>query len=214
MRIKFNFFGVIALVAALAVTFNVATIVHAVETETDTTGVKTAVERSSALQKAKENQEARRAAVKEKIIAAKAAACERRKDSIEQRIDKILARAERQIAVFDKIADRTKQFADDKNRKPANYAELVAAVDAAETAAVNGLAELKGQETIDCSVDPKGDVGAFKSSLKSEIALLKTYKTSVKNLIVGVKSANGTTKSTEAKSKTSDDSTSKTETNE
>ena len=47
--------------------------------------------------------------------------------------------------------------------------------------------------------DPKGAVSSFKDALKSEIAALQAYRTSVKNLIVGVKSVQGNTTSTDSK---------------
>lgn len=165
--------------------------------------------RTDAQKRAKQEREARHAAAKEKSTAAKTAACEKRKAGIEARTAKVQLRAERQIAVFDKIAARVKAFAEEHDRKPANYEELVAAVETARAAAVEGAAEMEVTQAIDCAVNPKGDITAFKASLKKEIAALKAYKTSIKNLIVGVKSVQG--QESKLKNKTTDGSDTETD---
>lgn len=134
---------------------------------------------------AAEKREARLADAKLKV-------CEKREQKINNIMARTVDRATKQIAVFDKIATRTKDFYTSKGRTVANYDALVAAVDTAKQKAETDLATMKTTATFDCSsTDPKGSAAAFKTNLKLVIADLKAYKTAVKNLIVGVKSAQG-----------------------
>ena len=127
-----------------------------------------------------------------RLEAAKLKACENREARIEAIMARSITRAEKQLALFTTIAERVKAFYAEKGRVVANYDELVAAVDDAKAEAEANLETLKILE-FDCSAeDPKGDVEAFKLALKSINQDLKDYRTSVKNLIVGVKSAQST----------------------
>lgn len=119
--------------------------------------------------------------------------CEQRQEKIEAIMARSVTRAEKQLALFTRIADRVKAFYVDKGRTVANYDELVAAVDAAKAKAEANLETLKTVDSFDCNAeDPKGSAEAFKLALKSINQDLKDYRTSVKNLIVGVKSAQST----------------------
>jgi hypothetical protein len=129
---------------------------------------------------------------KAKLADKKLAACEKREAKINSIMTRTVERATKQIKVFDKIADRVQEFAETKGKKPANFDELVLAVDNAKSDAEADLTELNTTATFNCDgTDPKGAAGTFKSNLKVVISDLKAYKTAVKNLIVGVKSANG-----------------------
>jgi hypothetical protein len=122
----------------------------------------------------------------------KLAACEKREAKINSIMTRTVERATKQIGVFDKIADRVQEFAESKGKKPANFDELVLAVENAKSDAEADLTQLNTTATFNCDgTDPKGAASSFKSNLKVVISDLKAYKTAVKNLIVGVKSANG-----------------------
>ncbi len=126
-----------------------------------------------------------------RLTAAKLKVCENRKKNIGKIMSRAGVRSEKQLAVFDKIATRVDEFYVKKGNTLANYNELVAAVTAAKTNAVNSIEVLKGM-TFDCnSDDPKGAAEAFKAQLSTVRQNLKDYRTAVKNLIVGVKSVNG-----------------------
>lgn len=127
-----------------------------------------------------------------RLTDAKLKACEKREQKINNIMARTVDRATKQIEVFDKIATRTKDFYTSKGRTVAGYDTLVAAVDTAKQKAEADLASMKNTATFDCSsADPKGSAEIFKAGLKIVIADLKVYKTAVKNLIVGVKSAQG-----------------------
>ena len=117
--------------------------------------------------------------------------CEKRQAGITRTMNKMQTRGESQLAVFTKIADRTKAFYEQKQRTVENYTDLVAAVDEKKLAAE--LAVAAGDEAISdfsCDAsDPTAMKDLFKAQLSDQIAALKAYKTAVKDLIVGVKSA-------------------------
>ncbi|HEY5805943.1 MAG TPA: hypothetical protein VIS56_00975 [Candidatus Saccharimonadales bacterium] len=119
--------------------------------------------------------------------------CEQRKSKITAIMSRGVVRAEKQLELFSTIASRVKTFYAEKGRTLANYDELVVAVDAARADAEANLEVLKGLEPFDCSAeDPKGNAELFKLALKSINQDLKDYRTAVKDLIVGVKSAQST----------------------
>lgn len=131
-------------------------------------------------------------AAKQKLEAGKLERCKQRETKINNIILRIADRGQKQLELFTTISTKVQNFATDKSRQPENYDDLVAAVDAKKLEAEKTLTTIKESTvTFSCdSTDPKGAVAGFKESLKAEIAALKAYKTAVKNLIVGVKSAN------------------------
>lgn len=131
--------------------------------------------------------------------------CEQRKSKIQAIMNRSVTRAERQLGLFTKISDRVKAFYEDKGYNVANYDDLVAAVEAAKANAEANLETLKDLDSFDCdSEDPKGNVEAFKLAIHSINQDLKDYRTSVKNLIVGVKSAQSTAAKDETEDSTED----------
>lgn len=136
------------------------------------------------------------AAAQTRLADAKLKACQKREAAITKIITRINTRTENQLGVFDKIATRTEAFYTTKGKTLSNYDALVAAVASAKAQAETDLSAMKTADGFKCDgSDPKGMVASFKSSLKSEISDLKAYRTAVKNLIVGVKSVQGTTSS-------------------
>ncbi len=146
--------------------------------------------------------EVKRAEAKLKSADAKLKACQKREATINKKMLQIVARGERQIAIFTQIADRTQAFYTAKGKTLSNYAELVAEVENRKNRAQSALDQMKSHSgTFICdATDPKAVTLHFKESLKREIEALKLYKTAVKNLIVGVKSVQGSTASTEGTS--------------
>jgi len=115
-------------------------------------------------------------------------------------------RGQKQIDLFSTIAERTEKFYTDKGKALTNYDALVADVAAKKTAAQSAVDTVKSTSVeFKCDGnDPKGVAATFKERLKAEIAAMKAYKTSVKNLIVGVKSVQRTVASTGGKEATNE----------
>lgn len=138
---------------------------------------------------AQENREAARG----RLDDARLKACENRQKVIVNIMARLSDRGQKQLELFTEIAERTQQFYASTGRNAANYDALVADVAAKRTAAqaaVSTVTDAGAKFACDAE-DPKGIATAFRDSLKAEIDALKAYKTAVKNLIVGVKSAQG-----------------------
>jgi DNA-binding transcriptional ArsR family regulator len=117
--------------------------------------------------------------------------CENRAKNIEAIMTRSIKRAEHQGKLFTTIAERVKAFYVEKGKTVANYDELVAAVDSAKTTLDTHLAALKEVEFACDSDDPKGSIDSFKEAHQQVLTDLKALRTAVKNLIVGVRSAQG-----------------------
>jgi ABC-type transporter MlaC component len=134
-----------------------------------------------------------------KLADAKLKACQNRETAIKNIMGRIADRGQKQLDLFTTIATRVETFYTDKGKTLSNYDALVADVTAKKDAAQTKVDAVKATSiTFKCDgTDPKGTVSSFQTDLKAEITALKDYKTAVKNLIVGVKSVQGSTTSTE-----------------
>lgn len=128
---------------------------------------------------------------------AKLKICQKHEATINNTLSRITQRGQNQLNLFTTIATRVETFYVSKGKTLANYDALVADVTAKKAAAQTTVDTIKADSvTFKCDgSDPKGALAIFKDALKDEIAALQAYKTSVKNLIVGVKSAQGSTTS-------------------
>lgn len=135
-------------------------------------------------------------------------ACQNRQSAITNIMNRIDTRTQNQLNLFSTIATRVENFYTSQGKTFSNYTQLVNAVNAAKAKAETDLTTLKSNTTFSCSsTNPKGMVTAFQSYLMTAISDLQNYRTAVKNLIVGVATANGVTVSTSATSTTSTGST-------
>jgi hypothetical protein len=106
---------------------------------------------------------------------------------------RIIERGTRQTELFSTIAARVENFYTKSGKTVNNYDQLVAAVNAAEAKAQTDLTSLKSLDAFTCNgSNPKGQVSDFRTALQTEIQDLKAYRTSIKNLIVAVKSVTDT----------------------
>ncbi len=151
--------------------------------------------------RAEEAQTTARETVAEKrqarLADAKLRACQNREKAINNIMARMGDRGQRQINLFTKIAEKTQAFYVKKGKALSNYDALVTDVTAKKTSAQTAVQTTKSS-VIDfkCDgTDPKGAVAVFKENLKAQNTALKAYKTAVKNLIVGVKSVQGSTTS-------------------
>lgn len=134
-----------------------------------------------------------------RLEGAKLKTCQKREKIVSNIMARIANRGEKQIDVFTKIADRTKDFYQDKGKTLDTYDSLVADVTAKQEAAVAANATVKNVSiNFDCEGDnPKAVANSFKELMKAQNTALKEYKTAVKNLIVGVKSVQSTQNATD-----------------
>lgn len=119
-------------------------------------------------------------------------ACENRQASYQSRLASIADRSERFIGVVDKILERVETFKETKNLGVPNYDTLLATVATKKLVVhdLQGAAKQKASEDFSCERDAAFEsVQAFKEILHQMIDALKEYKTSVKDLIVAVKTA-------------------------
>jgi hypothetical protein len=126
-----------------------------------------------------------------KLSEAKKRVCENRAKNIDAIMARSIKRAEHQGKLFTTIAERVEAFYAKKGKVVANYDQLVAAVDAAKANLDTNLATLKAVDFSCDSDDPKGNIEEFKEAHHMVLDSLKTLRTSVKDLIVGVRSAQG-----------------------
>ncbi len=126
------------------------------------------------------------------LAAAQLRACNNRQAAIKNIMTRIDTRAQNQISLFGTIATRVEIFYVSKGKTFSNYNQLVLSVNAAKAQAETDFGTLRVNSSFSCgSSNPKSMVLAFQGYLKTEISDLRNYRTSVKNLIVGVASANG-----------------------
>lgn len=132
----------------------------------------------------------------EKVAAAKAKACDNKKRVITNIENRIASRGQKRMDVISKIAERVEQFYTNKNLSVSNYDGLVADVNAKKANVQTTLDTIKADaanvSTVTCG-EGHGSMAVtqFKTDLKAEQAALKAYHTSVKNLLVAVKTAVG-----------------------
>ena len=105
---------------------------------------------------------------------------------------------------FDAIAQRVETYYTSKvvpsGKTVANYDNLVADVQSKKAAIKTALSEAQnGVENFACSADdPKAQLKQFRVNMQAVKSALKEYRTSIKNLIVAVRSVVGTTEKASA----------------
>lgn len=147
-------------------------------------------ERKSEIEARTAEAEAKREENKEKFTEKRLEQCQKREARINEKMQKIAERKAAQVEVFNKIAERTIAFYEENALVLSNYDELSADVSAKKGVVEAEIANLKSTVVdFECdSEDPLKVSEAFKSAREAVVTAMKDYKTSVKNLIVGVKS--------------------------
>lgn len=153
---------------------------------------------------AKEAAEARLKARQEerldRLSASQLEICKTREANINNRIARIADRSTKHLELFNEISERAQAFYESQDVTVTNYDELVADVATKKTAAEATVAGMASTTAgFECEGEnPKVTVEAFKTNLKASIEVLKDYRTSVKNLIAGIKSATSAQSNTAA----------------
>lgn len=132
-----------------------------------------------------------------KLETAKLKICQSRETEIKNTLARITDRNNKRLDTFDKIATRVEDFYITKGKTLINYDQLVKAVDDKKVLVQDAILKVSSTTTtFTCGGDdPKGVVSEFKSADQAINNAMKEYKTAIKNLIVGVKSVQGTTTS-------------------
>lgn len=136
-----------------------------------------------------------RQAVQTRLQDAKLRVCQAHEKAITTIMTRISERGQKQADLFGTIAERVETFYVSQGKPLDTYDTLVANVASKKVAAQSAIDAIKASSgDFQCTGEnPRGAIQGFKDALKSEITALKNYRTSVKNLIVGVKSVQGTT---------------------
>jgi hypothetical protein len=130
-----------------------------------------------------------------KLDEVKLKTCQAREHGINTKLKRMAARGQKQLEVFTNIATRVEAFKTKNNLNVANYDTLVAAVNSQKEAAVAAVDKVNADSANFSCTGPKGVLQAFQADVKAENTALFNYRQAVKNLLVAVKTASGTTDS-------------------
>lgn len=134
---------------------------------------------------------------KDALSDAKVAVCQTRQTGIQNRSASIVKRAQNQIDVFSKIAQRVQQYYNEKllpsGKVVPNYSSLLADI-ATKEAAIMPLVSTASADAsaFNCDKDhPANQVSTFNQDMKNVLTALEAFRKSVRNLIVAVRTASG-----------------------
>lgn len=132
----------------------------------------------------------------ERLTEVKLKACQAKEDAIKKRSDQLTKMANNMLDKFDKIAARVEKYYTDtvvpSGKTVSNYDALVADITAKKTAVQTALTKAQTDTlAFSCTSDnPKGQLTQFREDMQAVKKALKDYRTSIKNLIVAVRSVN------------------------
>ena len=147
-------------------------------------------------------QEKRRQQAQNRLTEAKLKVCQAKENAIKKRTQQLTKLATTMQEKFDAIAGRVEEYYTSKvvpnGKTVANYDNLVADIQAKKGAVQIALTTAQNNAgTFACDGnDPKGQLTQFRDDVRIVKAALKDYRTSIKNLIVAVRSVTGTTERT------------------
>lgn len=127
-------------------------------------------------------------------------ACQARESAIKTRFERLNQLVATMVEKFDAIAGRVEEYYTTKvvpsGKTVANYDTLVADITTKKTAVQTALTKAQGDvATFSCDgEDPKGYLTSFRTNMQAVKGGLKDYRTSIKNLIVAIRSVTGEAK--------------------
>ncbi|USN96168.1 MAG: hypothetical protein H6797_03760 [Candidatus Nomurabacteria bacterium] len=125
-----------------------------------------------------------------KLDTAKKKICENRASKIDELMSTMKTRRQNVYDRINKIVTAVENFYVSKGLSVSSYSDLVAAVNAAQSATQTAMAAEQAVPNLDCSGDhPRADVASFKEKRQESIDAMKAYRDAVKDLIKAVKSA-------------------------
>lgn len=129
-----------------------------------------------------------------RLTEAKLRACQAKEKAIKKRTQQLIKLATTMQEKFDAIAGRVEEYYTSKvvpsGKTVANYGSLVADIQTKKGAVQTALTTAQtnaGNFACDGN-DPKGQLAQFKDDMRAVKSALKDYRTSIKNLIVAVRS--------------------------
>lgn len=126
-----------------------------------------------------------------KLSKAKLKTCQKRQRNIVKKMDQLIRRNDKQLAYLDAVSSQLQQLVTAKQLTPANYTEILAAVNARRAtvqASLDNMQVIKA--TFNCvNGDPKDAAATYTTTLRTANLALKDYRDSVKQLLLSVKSA-------------------------
>jgi len=138
----------------------------------------------------------------QKLTEAKLKVCQNKEAAIQKRNDALTKMANTMLTKFDSIATRVETYYTGtvvpSGKTVSTYDTLVADIATKKSIIQTDLTKATTDAaTFNCtSDDPKGQLTLFRTDMQTVKQDLKDYRTSIKNLIVAVRSISGTTEST------------------
>ncbi|MCX6725943.1 MAG: hypothetical protein NT052_01320 [Candidatus Shapirobacteria bacterium] len=134
-----------------------------------------------------------------RLTEAKLKACQAQENAITQRMIRLMELVTTMEGKFDAIAQRTKEYYTSKvvpnGKTVTDYDALVTTIqtkkDAVQTALTTAQTNSNGFSCV--GNNPKGLLTQFRTDMQAVKKALQDYRTSIKNLIVAVRSVTGTT---------------------
>lgn len=127
--------------------------------------------------------------------------CQKHEDEVDTRLTSLGNLVANVLGKFDAIAARVEQFYTNKviptGRTVPNYDALLADITAKRTAVTTALSNTQNDiNGFSCTAEnPKGQIRLFRTDMQTVKRTLQDYRTSIKNLIVAVRSVVGETES-------------------
>lgn len=134
--------------------------------------------------------EQRKELAREKLDDKKKALCEERKTAVNKVMSNVVERSKNHFDRITTIYTQTTQFYETKALTVSNYADLIATIETAKTAAAAADQDLTNISTFSCDSDgPKADIQAFRNKRLDKVDAMGAYRDAVKTLVKAVRDA-------------------------
>ncbi|OGH11126.1 MAG: hypothetical protein A3B38_02285 [Candidatus Levybacteria bacterium RIFCSPLOWO2_01_FULL_36_13] len=185
----------IKIITSLIFIFSLALLVTPVLAEKNNPDNISVVRRADAQERVEEKIQAVRENTKLRLEGAKLRTCQVREDAVNKRINNLVRLTENMETKFSSISARVIEYYETKvlpDKSLSNYQELIdeiatkkAAVDSALDSAQSSVGSFSCE-----SDDPKNMYTTFRENMQTVKNALKEYRTSIKNLIVAIRTLN------------------------
>ncbi len=130
-------------------------------------------------------------------VEGKLRACQAKQQGVTKRMDQLEKMAENMLENFSAIQERVVQYYNEKvipsGKTVTNYSTLIAEIQTKKTAVQTAIDQAKTNSAgFSCDEDnPKEQLKKFNEDMRAVKSALKNYRTSIRNLIVAVRSVTG-----------------------